>query len=66
MSESQDSECTVTAFAIIHVVIEFFRVEDAELSEGLVLVQRDQRDQPFHERPGYNAAVAAAAGPHKP
>ena len=63
MSESQDSECTVTAFAIIHVVIEFFRVEDTELSEGLVLVQRDQ---PFHERPGYNAAVAAAAGPHKP
>ena len=63
MSESQDSECTVTAFAIIHVVIEFFRVEDAELSEGLALVQRDQ---PFHERPGYNAAVAAAAGPHKP
>lgn len=38
-------------------------MEDAELSEGLVLVQRDQ---PFHERPGYNAAVAAAAGPHKP
>ena len=62
VSESQDSECTVTTFATIHVVIEFFRVEETELSEGLILINHDQL---FHEYSSYNTVVITATGPYK-
>lgn len=62
MSESQDSKCTVTTFAIIRVVIEFFRAEGTELSEGLILINHDQQ---FHEYSSYNTVVITTTGPYK-
>lgn len=52
----------VTTFAIIRVVIEFFRVEETELSEGLILINHDQQ---FHEYSSYNTVVITTTGPYK-
>lgn len=62
MSESQDSECTVTTLVIICMVTEIFRVEEMELPEGLILINHDQL---FHEYSSYNTVVITATGHYK-
>lgn len=62
VTELQDSEYTVFSLAIVCAVIEFFWVEEMELSEGLILINHDVL---FHENSSYNAVVITATGPYK-